>query len=119
MTNPDNKSDWSHISEGVRDLVITLNNAGFETTDSGDGTNFKNGMEHALPYRHVFGVLRDGKDTDDIRACAEEIHSVIWVKYPSAMVEISYTLGGSTIFMVFPDGHKDWDTTPAKKDQGE
>lgn len=33
------------ISLNIRDLVIALNEAGFETTDSGDGSNCANGME--------------------------------------------------------------------------
>ena len=33
----------------VRDLVVWLNEQGFQTTDSGDGSNFENGMEGALP----------------------------------------------------------------------
>lgn len=42
------------LSPEVRDLVVWLNEQGFETTDSGDGSNFKAGMEGALSFPHVF-----------------------------------------------------------------
>lgn len=47
------------ISPDVRDLVVALQAAGFATTDSGDGSNHAEGMECALPYRHVFILTSD------------------------------------------------------------
>ncbi len=41
------------ISPGVRKLVVWLNDQGFKTTDSGDGTNYKEGMSCALPFPMV------------------------------------------------------------------
>lgn len=41
------------LSPGVRDLVIYLNHCGFETTDSGDGSNYADGMEGAMPVPMV------------------------------------------------------------------
>lgn len=46
------------ISPGVVAVVDALNRDGFETTDSGDGTNHKNGMEGAMPFKHVAVVFR-------------------------------------------------------------
>lgn len=45
--------DPNELSPGIRDLVIWLNSMGFQTTDSGDGTNFREGMECAVPYPMV------------------------------------------------------------------
>lgn len=41
------------LSPGIRELVVMLNNNGFETTDSGDGSLFKEGMECACPVPMV------------------------------------------------------------------
>jgi hypothetical protein len=38
------------LSPKVRDLVIWLNEREFQTTDSGDGSSFEQGMEGALPF---------------------------------------------------------------------
>ena len=45
--------DYGEISKGVRELVRLLNEAGFETTDSGDGTHHLEGMEGAPPFPMV------------------------------------------------------------------
>ena len=41
------------LSPGIRKTVLWLHNLGFDTTDSGDGSNYKAGMECAMPYPHV------------------------------------------------------------------
>jgi len=86
------------ISPGVADLVAELNAAGYRTTDSGDGTNFAEGMECALPFRHVFGVF-DFEDTD-MRIFADELQA----RYPTAKVEVSYSPATGSVWMLFPDG---------------
>lgn len=43
----------SELSPGVRDLVLWLNDQGYTTTDSGDGTNHLEGMECAVPFPMV------------------------------------------------------------------
>lgn len=45
--------DYTKISPGIRELVRKLNEAGFVTTDSGDGSNYENGMECAIPFPNV------------------------------------------------------------------
>lgn len=45
--------NYDELSPGIRHLVRALNEHGFETTDSGDGTNFKEGMECSVPYPMV------------------------------------------------------------------
>lgn len=47
------------ISPGIRAAVKWFNDRGYVTTDSGDGTNYLNGMEDAFPYDHVFIQLQD------------------------------------------------------------
>lgn len=42
------------VSPGIRAAVTALWNAGFETVDSGDGSNFMAGMDGALDHDHVF-----------------------------------------------------------------
>ncbi|MCK9513101.1 MAG: hypothetical protein M0R28_17995 [Pigmentiphaga sp.] len=46
------------LSPLVRDLVVALRDAGFETTDSGDGSNYAAGMECAVPFKMVAIVCR-------------------------------------------------------------
>jgi hypothetical protein len=43
----------NELSEGVRNLVIELREAGFNTVDSGDGTNYENGMACAVPFKMI------------------------------------------------------------------
>lgn len=46
------------LSPGVRDLVVWLNEQGFWTSDSGDGSNHAAGMEGAFPYPSVVMFVR-------------------------------------------------------------
>jgi len=46
------------LSPGIRDLVIMLNEAGFETTDSGDGSNHAQGMACAPEHPMVAILVR-------------------------------------------------------------
>lgn len=41
------------LSDGIKWLVLGLQAAGFHTCDSGDGSNYEDGMSCALPFRHV------------------------------------------------------------------
>jgi hypothetical protein len=52
------------LAQGVAGLVRGLKAAGFHTCDSGDGTNYGEGMECALPYRHVFISLAPWQDLE-------------------------------------------------------
>lgn len=45
--------ELAEVSPGVRELVRRLNECGFTTCDSGDGSNFAAGMECADPVAHV------------------------------------------------------------------
>lgn len=46
--------DYNEIDPGIRHVVKALNDAGYETTDSGDGT--KVGMDCAMDFPHVAGA---------------------------------------------------------------
>lgn len=60
------------LNPGIRGLVSWLNNKGYVTSDSGDGTNYKNGMEGALPYPSVV-IVRE-KHRKDLREAAITLH---------------------------------------------
>ena len=92
--------DYDSLSPGIRDIVRELHRHGYHTTDSGDGTNFKEGMEGALPMRHVFGVLLDG---ENLRTVGDDLLAM----YPAAKVEVSYSPNdGQAVFAIFPDGEQ-------------
>jgi hypothetical protein len=56
----------STINPGIREVVRRLRDAGFDTTDSGDGvTNVAAGMEGALKVPHVHMFIRLTLDTKD------------------------------------------------------
>ena len=46
------------LSPGVRDLVVWLNSHGFETTDSGDGSNHAAGMDGAVEFPLISVVTK-------------------------------------------------------------
>ena len=45
--------DYSKLSPGIRDTVMLLRSHGFETCDSGDGSNHAAGMKGATPFPMV------------------------------------------------------------------
>jgi len=54
------------LSPGIKELVLWLNEQGFETTDSGDGTNAAAGMECAVEYPMVVMVVdKPGRLVDE------------------------------------------------------
>lgn len=53
--------DYNEIDPGIRHVVKALNDAGHETSDSGDGSKAKTGfMECVIEYPHVAGVFQSG-----------------------------------------------------------
>lgn len=85
--------DLSTISPGVRTEVKQLNDSGFTTCDSGDGSN----VWDALPYRHVFGYIPDHITMEAGAVTLQDL-------YPMAHVEVSYSPDGPRLYMVFLDG---------------
>lgn len=52
--------DYSALDPGIRELVRVLRAAGFDTTDSGDGSK-ATWQEGALPFRHVVAQVEPGR----------------------------------------------------------
>ena len=59
--------EFRKLSPGVRHLVLWLNQQGFKTTDSGDGSNHADGMECAVPHPMVAIVCRAERMVDEAR----------------------------------------------------
>jgi hypothetical protein len=53
----DDSFDYLQLNPAIRSLVQLLRTRGFDTTDSGDGTNAAEGMEGALEFPHVHCVV--------------------------------------------------------------
>ena len=66
-------TDYNEIDPGIRHVVKAINDAGYETSDSGDGT--KVGMECAVDFPMVAGSLPSGVTgaVALIEAAADEI----------------------------------------------
>lgn len=90
----------SEISKGVAGIVEELNALGYDTADSGDGSNYADGMPCTLPFRHVFGVFSD--EQTDLREHGNRLKDL----YPEAYIEISYVPGDVAVFAIYPDGTK-------------
>lgn len=93
--------DYNQIDEGVRDLVRKLREEyRFETTDSGDGSNYEAGMECAIPDRHVFMKVAPAKCLN----YAWQIHEDFKSEYPDLVVEVTYRVGDLAFILFYPDG---------------
>jgi hypothetical protein len=75
--------DYSELDDGIRDVVVRLNEQGFQTTDSGDGSKHDK-MEGALPFLHVFCVV----DEIDLLLLEADRMFRLW---PDWIVEASYS----------------------------
>jgi hypothetical protein len=96
--------DYEQLNPGIRDLVKTLHELGYETSDSGDGkTNIEAGMDWGFDFRHVCGPI----DGYDMITFAVSMKSKLLSEYPDVRVEVSWSTddGNSpAMFMVQPDG---------------
>ncbi len=70
------------LDSGIRDMVVKLNEAGFRTTDSGDGTK---GLPWTLPYPHVFSVVALDKMIEESHRLWDMIDQANW------RVEVTYS----------------------------
>jgi len=52
--------NYDELDPGIRDIVRILNNLGYQTTDSGDGSKYPE-MGCAMPYRNVALVIEAGE----------------------------------------------------------
>jgi hypothetical protein len=66
--------DPATLSPGVRNLVLALRERGIMTQDSGDGSNFAEGMSCALPYPHV-AIVCPAETAEKVAEAAREVAS--------------------------------------------
>lgn len=93
--------DVAALDPGVRDLVIALRAAGYETTDSGDGVSkpkdwFESG--EALPFLHVYVQV---PRAEFVWLFTNELYD--WLRfhgYENLTVEASYEPGHHALCMV-------------------
>ncbi len=78
------------ISPGVRKLVRWLNINGFTTTDSGDGTNYENGMDCALEFPHVFMVVAPNKMVEEAHRL-QGLFGFLGGEFPDLAIQVSYS----------------------------
>ena len=90
-----NKINYNNLDPGIREFVRELNDAGFVTTDSGDGVS-KPEFARVLHERHVFIVVELDAMIEATELLAE--------KYPDAWVECSWSPGQEPNIMILPDG---------------
>jgi len=93
------------LPEGVREFVLWLQRLGWNTTDSGDGTNYLNGMEGALPYDHVVITTQPGElvwDADRLKGQLEAAE----IDLSSVLIEANYSpLDGIALIIISDPDH--------------
>lgn len=97
---PLSAEEASALDPGVRDLVIALRDAGFETTDSGDGVSKPQVDGCTLPFLHVYVRVPDSR-LGLLVGYAKALHG--WLQdngYPELTVEASYVPGEPAFCMV-------------------
>lgn len=70
--------DYSQLDPGIRDIVRQLRDAGFETTDSGDGHSKAAEIfdGEALDYAHVFCVATPGHLVAEAKLLAQALNDL-------------------------------------------
>lgn len=99
---------YESLSPKIRKLVRLLHGWGYETTDSGDGSNAEEGMECAVPFPMVVVQLNDWTSGLEIEAIAlwehlkEKAHVPMGQSSETGLrkVEASYEVGGSRLLLV-------------------
>lgn len=90
------------LDPGIRDLVVALNCAGWETTDSGDGVS-KPEDERVFHVKHVFVAdPRNAASSDDVIGVADHLQRELSrLGYGGFCVEATYcTEDGHVTFLV-------------------
>ncbi len=94
----------AELSPGIRQAVMWFNERGYETTDSGDGSNFEAGMECALEYPHVVihgsNNFYAGSLVDQVHVLFNRLRRVNAV--PGLHVELSYS-PSNRVGLIFVD----------------
>jgi len=107
MQNELSPEELEGLSPNIRETVVFLRKNGFDTSDSGDGTNHANGMECALPTPHVFMPV-------PVKEMVSEADRLLGIlsfvkKLPEDFgIEVSYSpLDGVAMLMLFGVTDKD------------
>lgn len=90
----------SALDPGVRDLVLALRSAGYETTDSGDGVSKPQVDGCTLPFLHVY-IHVPNHNVWSLVSYADDLQR--WLEkhgYSALTVEASYVPGESAMCMV-------------------
>lgn len=108
MIKPCEPINYEELSPGVRGIVRALREQGFETCDSGDGTNLAEGMECAIEEPHVFMTTTREKGIEE----TERLHA--WLAgeampfhgFKRFMIQMGYqpgeaSEGGHAVIMMF------------------
>lgn len=98
--------DYDHLDPGIRDVVRLLNDAGFKTTDSGDGVSKpkpwyepdERGITEALPFPHVVCLVANR------RALILEAHRLQAVLGPAWHIEGTYYPSTETAVLMASKG---------------
>lgn len=98
--------DYEALDPGIREVVRLIRDAGYETTDSGDGISKRATNPDALPFPHVVVVLLN---TVDANAWADEtcrIHEMVRSRFGTRWkAELSWEPDCLPIVMVMgPEG---------------
>lgn len=76
LRKPEPEFDYEKLSPNIRKLVKLLHYWGYETTDSGDGTNAKEGMECAVPEPMVVVQIASGDLVGSAQALVGRLYGV-------------------------------------------
>lgn len=89
--------DYDALDPGIRDVVRLIREAGYETTDSGDGISKRATQPDALPFPHV--VVRLG--LVDWRRSTYHLHDLVRDRFGNEWrVQLSWAPGEPAIVMV-------------------
>ena len=89
--------NYEQLSPGIRNAVRWFHEQGLETVDSGDGSNFANGMECAIEDPMVVICTDPGNLTD----LADELQKALAEKdLVDFRIEASYSPGEPTFILV-------------------
>lgn len=83
--------NYDELDPGIRERVRKMREAGFNTTDSGDGVSKIGYMECALPFPHVYAV---GSPETMVQDCEK-----LWAMFPDATVEATYSPADRTLML--------------------
>ena len=88
------------VSPGIRSAVEFLWNKGWQTVDSGDGSNFAAGMEGAIPYDHVAIRIDPQHIISETQRLVRELEEA---GAPNVMVEATFFPRENIVILLISD----------------